>query len=138
MADFNQMMQDFVNKDYAELVELGRTAFVKVFPVCKELDKENDGFVLMTSILLSAVGADGKLSALENQWIKDVLTLNDEQIDNMIKLYNPKMVDLVDSLFDGINSTDFKADLMILVLSILSVDEHITKEETAFVKKLFA
>ena len=137
MADFYQMMQDFVNKDYDELVAFGKQAFVNVYPVCKAADKETDGFILMTSILLSAIGADGTLTGLEKQWLRDVMNLNDEQIDNLIKMYDPKMVDLVDTLFDA-SPANFKADLMILVLSILAVDEKISKEETAFVKKLFA
>ncbi len=137
MADFNQMMQDIVNKDYDELVEFGKIALVKILPVLKAVDEENEGMFALTSIVLSAIGADGTLTALERKWIKDVLGLNDDAIDTMIKLYTSKTEDLTDALFDK-GPTEFKGDLMMFVLSILAVDEKISKEETAFVKKLFA
>ena len=137
MADFNEMMQNMVNKDYDELVEFGKIALGKIMPVLTAVDTENEGMFALTSVILSAIGADGKLSALENQWLKDVIGLSDEAIDNLIKLYSSKMEDLTDALFDNA-PTDFKGDLMMFVLSILAVDEKISKEETAFVKKLFA
>lgn len=137
MADFNQMMQDFVNKDYDELVSFGKIALGKIMPILKAVDTDNDGMFALTSIVLAAIGADGTLTALETKWLKDVMGLQDETIDNMIKLYSSKMEDLTDALFDNAPQ-DFKGDLAIFVLSILSVDEKISKEETAFVKKLFA
>ena len=137
MADFNQMMQDFVNKDYDELVSFGKIALGKIMPVLEAIDTEHKGMFMLTSIILASVGADGTLTALENKWLKDVMGLTDETIDNMLKLYNSKMEDLTDALFDNAPQ-EFKGDLMMFVLSILSVDEKISKEETAFVKKLFA
>ena len=137
MADFNQMMQDIVNKDYDELVSFGKIALGKIMPVLKAVDADNDGMLVLTSIVLASIGADGTLTALESKWLKDVMGLNDETIDNMIKLYSSKMEDLTDALFDNAPQ-EFKGDLMMFVLSILAVDEKISKEETAFVKKLFA
>ncbi len=137
MADFNQMMQDFVNKDYDEPVSFGKIALGKIMPVLEAIDTEHKGMFMLTSIILASVGADGTLTALENKWLKDVMGLTDETIDNMLKLYSSKMEDLTDALFDNAPQ-EFKGDLMMFVLSILSVDEKISKEETAFVKKLFA
>ena len=137
MADFNEMMQNIVNKDYDELVGFGKIALTKIMPVLKAVDEEHEGVFALTSIILSAVGADGTLTVLERNWIKDVIGLSDDAIDGMIKLYTSKTEDLTDALFDN-GPTDFKGDLMMFVLSILAVDEKISKEETAFVKKLFA
>ncbi len=137
MADFNQMMQDIVNKDYDELVAFGKIALGKIMPILKAVDTDHDGMFALTSVVLASVGADGTLTALENKWLKDVMGLQDETIDNMIKLYSSKMEDLTDALFDNAPQ-EFKGDLMMFVLSILAVDEKISKEETAFVKKLFA
>lgn len=137
MADFNQMMQDMVNKDYDELVSFGKIALGKILPTLEAIDTEHKGMFALTSIVLASVGADGTLTALENKWLKDVMGLTDETIDNMIKMYSSKMEDLTDALFDNAPQ-EFKGDLMMFVLSILAVDEKISKEETAFVKKLFA
>lgn len=137
MADFNEMMQNFVNKDYDELVNFGKIALGKILPVLKAVDEENEGMFALTSVVLSAIGADGTLTVLERKWMRDVLGLTDDAIDNLITLYTSKTEDLTDALFDN-GPTEFKGDLMMFVLSILSVDEKISKEETAFVKKLFA
>lgn len=137
MSKLGELLQEFVNKDYEELVAIGKIAFGEIYPVCKAIDKENDGFVAMTSIILSAIGADGKLSVLESKWLKDVIGLDDDAIDTMIKLYNSKSEDLTNALYD--NAPDeLKSHLMMFVLSILSVDEKISREETAFIAKLFA
>ncbi|MBE6762897.1 MAG: hypothetical protein E7553_00875 [Ruminococcaceae bacterium] len=137
MANMNELLQEMVNKDYDELVEFGKIALSKLLPYLKQLDEENDGFFLLTSIILSAIGADGKLSALERRFLKDVVGLSDEGVDNLIKLYTAKSEDLTDALFDSAASNDFRGDLTMFILAIMAVDEHITREETAFIKKLF-
>ena len=52
---------------------------------------------MMTSILLSAVGADGVLTAKEKSFISEVMGLDDEQINTLIGMYNPAAADLVDT-----------------------------------------
>lgn len=137
MANMNELLQEMVNKDYDELVEFGKIALSKMLPYLKKIDEENEGFFLLTSIILSAIGADGKLSALERSFLKDVVGLSDEGVDNLIKLYTSKSEDLTDTLFDSAIADDFRGDLTMFILAIMAVDEHITREETAFIKKLF-
>ena len=60
---FEDLMRSYVNEDYDVLVATAKKTFNEFYPVCKQLDKDNDGFVLVTAIILSAIGADGKLSA---------------------------------------------------------------------------
>lgn len=135
--DFNEFLQNFVNKDYDELVYIAKKAIVELQPACAAVDKDNDGFFMMTSIVLTAIGADGTLTQKERALLRDVLSVDDETISKYIKLYDSKMVDLVDSFADSL-STEIKSHVMMLVLSIMCSDEKISKEETALIKKLLA
>lgn len=135
--DFNQFLQDFVNKDYDELVYIAKKSIADLHPACAAVDKDNDGFFMITSIILSAIGADGTLTEKERALLRDALNVSDEVISKYIKLYDSKMVDLVDSFADSL-STDIKSSVMMLVLSIMCSDEKISKEETALIRKLMA
>ncbi len=135
--DFNEFLQNFVNKDYDELVFIAKKAISELQPACAAVDKDNDGFFMMTSIVLTAIGADGALTQKERSLLRDVLNVNDETISKYIKLYDSKMVDLVDSFVDNLGS-DVKSHAMMLVLSIMCSDEKISKEETALIRKLMA
>ncbi len=135
--DFNEFLQSFVNKDYDELVFIAKKAIADLQPACVAVDKDNDGFFMMTSIILSAIGADGTLTEKERALLRDVLSVSDEAISKYIKLYDKKMVDLVDSFADSL-STEIKSSVMMLVLSIMCSDEKISREETALIHKLMA
>lgn len=135
MSSFNELMQKYVNEDYSTLVSLAKQALNELLPVCKKVDADHDGFFMVTSIVLSAIAADGYLTALEKKMLKDVLGLSDDSIQKMISLYDSRMVELVDKFADGIND-DVKAHVMILVTAVAAVDEKISKEETAFIRKL--
>jgi len=136
MANLNELLQEMVNKDYDELVAFGKIALGKLTPLFQAVDEDNKGCFMLMSVVLSAIGADGTLTALERSYLRDVVDLDDETIDKFITLYDSKMVDLTDHLFDHIPN-ELKAHLMTFVLTILAVDEKISREETAFVHRLF-
>lgn len=135
--DFNEFLQNFVNKEYDELVFIAKKAIGELQPACAAVDKDNNGFFMMSSIILSAIGADGTLTAKERALLRDALGVDDDAISNYIKLYDSKMVELVDSFVDNLGS-DVKSHAMMLVLSIMCADEKISKEETALIRKLLA
>ncbi len=137
MATFEELMQQYVNSDYEVLLSLAKEAVNHLLPVCKKVDPENEGCFMLSSIILSAIGADGVLTALEKKLLKDALGLEEENIQGFIDMYDAKMVELTDQFCDNIND-DIKADTIMLVTIFAAVDEKISKEETAFIKKLFA
>ena len=65
MNSFNDIMQKYVNTDYETLVDLAKEAVRRLMPVCRQVDPQHDGFYMLTALVLSAVGADGTLTALE-------------------------------------------------------------------------
>ncbi len=137
MATFNELMQKYVNSDYETLVQLGQRALANLIPACKAVDKENNGLFMATSIILAAIGADGVLTGLEKKFLADALGQNEATIQKFISLYDSRMAELVDRFADASNE-DVKANILMLVTSVAAVDEKISREETALIKKILA
>ena len=137
MSTFNEMMQKWVNTDYNTLVSLAKEAVVRLLPACKAVDTQYNGNYMLAALLLSAVAADGVLTGLENKMLQDVMGLSEDEVQTLIKMYDSRMADLADHFADNM-SDDTKADAIMLITAFASVDEKISKEETAFIKKLFA
>lgn len=136
MATFNEIMQKYVNTDYEVLVDIAKEAVRRLLPCCKTVDPEHNGYYMLASILLTAIGADGTLTALEKQMLRDVMAISDEEISKLLKMYDAKMPELVNHFADNMGN-DVKADTIMLIATFASVDEKISKEETAFIRKLF-
>lgn len=137
MATFSELMQKYVNSDYETLVLLAQKALVNLLPACKAVDKENDGLFMATSIILAAIGADGVLTGLEKKLLADALGQDDATIQKFIGLYDSRMADLVDHFADNTNN-DIKADVLMLITAVAAVDEKISHQETALIKKIMA
>lgn len=135
--DFGALMQEFVNKDYDELLALAKQAVTRVLPVCKTVDEQNNGIGALTAILLSSVAADGKLTRLEAQFLGDITGLDAAGVDKLTDMYTGKMVELTDLLADKF-SQETKADIMVLVTCLAACDETISREETAFLRQIMA
>ena len=135
MATFNELMQKYVNSDYETLVDLAQKALVNLLPACKIVDEDNDGLFMATSIILAAMGADGVLTGLEKKMLADALGQDEATIQKFISLYDNRMAELVDHFADN-TTTDIKADVMMLVTCVAAVDEKISREETALIKKI--
>lgn len=135
MASFTEIMQQYVNLDYSDLLSTAKRSFAKIIPACEAVDQENKGFLMVTSIFLAALAADGKMSSKEAQFISDLLGLDLKQIEQFNSLYNSNMEELVDKFADSLNS-NLKAEVITLCLCIASVDEKISREENAFLQKL--
>ena len=136
MTSFNELMQKYVNTDYQVLVDLAKEAVSRLKVPCRTVDPDNDGNYMLCSLVLSAIGADGILSALEKKMLSDVLGLNEGEIQKLISMYDSRMPELSDYFVDKMGE-DIKADAILLITTIASVDEKICKEETAFIRKLF-
>lgn len=133
---FNELMQKYVNTDYEVLVDMAKEAIRRLKPVCVQIDPEYDGNYMLASLVLAAIGADGVLTALEKKMLQEILKLDEEAIQKLIKMYDPKMPDLVNHFADNMGD-DTKADTIMLVTIFAAVDEKISREETAFIRKLF-
>ena len=136
MSSFNELMQKYVNTDYEVLLDLAKEATKRLMPYCEAVDPEHNGFYMLTALVLSAIGADGVLTALEHKMLCDVFGLDNDAVKKLISMYDSKMVELADYFADHMGA-DTKADAIMLITIFAAVDEKISKEETQFIRKLF-
>ena len=136
MASFNELMQKYVNTDYPVLLDLAKEAIRRLTPACKQVDPQHDGYYMLSSIILSAVGRDGSLTALEKKLLVEATGMGESQVSKFLAMYDPKMPELVNYFCDNMGD-DLKADTIMLVTIFAAVDEKICKEETEFIRKLF-
>ena len=136
MSTFNELMQKYVNTDYPVLLDLAKEAIRRLTPACKQVDPQHDGYYMLASIILSAVGRDGVLTGLEKKLLMESTGMTDAEVGKFLKMYDPQMPDLVNYFCDNMGD-DLKADAIMLVTIFAAVDEKISKEETDFIRKLF-
>ena len=84
MSSFNELLQSYVNRDYDDLVDLARSAVDDLMPMLQRTQTEVNAGVLVYSAIMAAVAADGKLTPLENKFLRDVLSFTDEEINIML------------------------------------------------------
>ncbi len=135
MANLTDILQKYVNTDYDTLVEVAQKALTELLPACKEVDPDNDGFLMVSGIILSAMAADDILTSLERKFVCDVLGITNETFDKFLKLYNDGLSELVDKFADTLDG-DVKANTLTLVACVAACDEKITLEESAFIRKI--
>ena len=136
MSGFSELMQKYVNTDYPVLLDLAKEAIRRLMPACKQVDPEHNGYYMLSSIILSTVGRDGSLTALEKKLLMEATGIDEAGVSKLLKMYDPKMPDLVNYFCDNMGD-DLKADTIMLVTIFAAVDEKICKEETEFIRKLF-
>lgn len=141
MANFNELLQNYVNKSYDELVDLARVSLAvfsddlqSIFP------EDTDSAQVIAIIISSCIGTDGKFSTLEYKFMCDLLGTGDmfsyEDLKAIIEgHYGIESIELTDQLADVLTD-DKKAALISFCLCFLAVDETIERNEVAFVIKL--
>ena len=142
MANFNELMQRFVNESYDGLLTLANSAFADLSEHLKKFFHNAPDYPAQSILLLTAtcLGADGKLTALEHRFVNDLLDANhsyDSLSSTVSQLYSAESIETVDKLTDSLDASA-RASLLTLALCLLAVDETITRDEAAFVAKLIA
>ena len=137
----NEILQDFVNEPYENLVSMAQEAIVRLRPVLDDLSKEEkSGSTILVALMATSLAVDGKLSDLEYQFVCDVLgeDFPREDVKGLAAAhYSDEMMELVDGLVDAC-STDLKSTLITFCCCFLAVDETISRDEVAFIQKLCA
>lgn len=139
MATWHELLQNYVNLSYAELVAIGRKQWVALAPSLRARCSDSDVFnVIVWGILGSTVAVDQKVSSLECSFINDVLgtNLTMQSLLNVATQFNtPAARTTTDNLIDSISDEE-KTALCTLCLCLLAVDQTITREEVAFIQRL--
>ncbi|MBQ7879748.1 MAG: hypothetical protein IJ317_03765 [Clostridia bacterium] len=140
MATLNEILQKYVDSSYEELLAVANDSFMKLMPVFNEVADDGNGAKFIVPVMCASIAADNRFSTLEYKFIKDLLNSSLTYDDFMasVRLYSgEKGQELVDKLFDACG-TDLKTELLSFCLCFMAIDETISKEETAFIKKLLA
>ncbi len=137
MATLEDIRREFINKSYDDLTAYGKRALEHLMPLFKDVDPEYDGAFSLICVILSAIGADGALTAEERAFLRDAAALTDDTISAMIRMYSPVMQEVADNLFDKLDE-DNKVHMTVFMLCVLAVDKDVDHEETAFLRRLFS
>jgi hypothetical protein len=138
MANLNQLLQKYVNMDYDELLDLAKFSLSQFLDTVLEKTGADGASKICAVMTAACLGADGKLSPLENKFFNDLLGVNDSYSDNLEfvrSLGTEEARELVDGLVDAMSSED-KAAAISFCLCLLAVDETITRDEVAFIDRL--
>lgn len=139
MATLQELLKDYVNKPYEELLDLARNS---VYDISDRLSKDGDTEIpaqVCFCLTMACIGADGQLSELERRFYKDLLGVNTtyESLSRNALESNAELATLADRMFDA-SGVELKASILSFCLCFLAVDETITRDEIAFINRLLA
>jgi hypothetical protein len=138
MANLNQLLQKYVNMDYDELLGLAKFSLSQFIGTIVDSTGATGASKIVAVMTAACLGADGKLTALENKFFNDLLDCDDSYADNLDFVQNlgtDEARQLVDGMVDRMSSEE-KAAAVSFCLCFLAVDETITRDEVAFIDRL--
>lgn len=135
MSTFTELLQDYVNMDYAILVCSAKESFRKLRPVLAECDPENGGVLLTLSLISAAVAADGIFSQTEKKFIRDVFDIPASKIDLFGQIDSSHMAVLIDETADLLDIEN-KRELLNIIIALAACDEKITRSENSFIQRI--
>ena len=138
MSSLNQLMQNYVNMSYEELLGLAQFSLSKFIGTIVDEAGAQTASKIVAVMTAACLGADGKLSALENKFFNDLLDCDDSYADNLAfvqSMGDDEARELVDGLVDRLSDEE-KAAAVSFCLCFLAIDETITRDEVAFINRL--
>ena len=137
---FNDLLQDFVDKPYEELVSIANGALEVIVVGFSKINTESKPSDFIIPFIATTLASDGKYTQLEHNFLNTVLETDisyDDSKHFVQSYYNEEIFDLVDQMIDACGQ-DLKNALVIFCLCFAAVDETITREEGAYIAKLLA
>ncbi len=135
MHDIDNIFSLYLKKSYLELLGIAKESLVKLLPVFRAADKENDGYLMMTALVLASVGIDGQLTKAEELFLSELMGLDESHVAEYVKMYTGKEADAVDRLSDALTN-EYKASAISFVLAVAACDGDINIKESDFIKKI--
>lgn len=139
MPTFEELMQYYVNRDYEELVDCAKHGLADIYPYLTSTAEEIEG-ASVSKLLIAIIGAclsvDDQLTPLEVSFVKEITGQDADFASEIASYYNNETArDFVDALFDNC-PRDKQAAFLTFCLCFLAVDERISHEEAAFVRRM--
>jgi hypothetical protein len=139
-STFNDLLQDFVNKSYEELVSIANGALEVIVEGLNKVSGEANAADLILPFIATTLAVDGQYTQLEHNFLNAVIdgSLTYEEGKNCMQAYyNVEIFELVDKMIDACGQ-ELKNAFVIFCLCFAAVDETITREEGAYIAKLLA
>ncbi len=137
---FAELMQDFVNTPYNNLVATARNSLNEVYPAVKSFFDGDDDYTAKFFLIAigACVGTDGKMTTLEAQFARDVIgdSMTDDFLSQVASAYgDAESKGLVNKIVDSLDH-ESKVALCAFCCAFCAVDETISREECAFIAAL--
>ena len=137
MNKFTELLKEYVNKSYDELLQLAKNALGVLLPAFEEIQPgKSTTFVL--PFICTSLAIDGKFTELEYKFLNDIFGSNVsyEDAKKLVNVhYDADILELVNDLIDSCGA-ELKAALLLFCLCFTAVDETISREEAAFISIL--
>lgn len=132
-----ELLQDFVNEPYENLVSMAKSSINDLLPIFNEMASDGKGSKFLVALMATSLAVDGKLTELEYKFVCDILgEFTYEDVKELAAShYSDEMMDAINGFADSC-PTELKSKLLVFCCCFLAVDEKISREEVAFVQKL--
>ena len=134
--ELRKLLQEFVNTPYEKLLGMASVSLEKLMPIFNSFQNDGNGARAAVVFISCCYAADGKFTDLEYKFLCDLIgNVDKETVTGFINSCTPEIYAMVDQLIDSLDSEN-KAAMLTLLTCFLAVDETITAQETALIKKL--
>ena len=136
--NLKEILEEFIEKDYDELMDIFRISYLSFLETLEKKYHFPTNMVNTYAIdlIAASIAADGELAENEITFLKDTFSLKDDQIQKLFERgKKPYVVNGIEHMLMIVFS-DVKEYAITLCLSIIAIDEKITREEVAFIERL--
>ena len=140
MSAFDEALQKIVNMSDEEKIDMACDSYAKIFPVCKQIDPEYSGAMVVCQIFGTAAAADGKLSDKENALLKAMFNaqgaeMDDNDIMNIMRKIDGNSYSFIEQLAKQLKD-EYRFALVSLIAAICAIDDRIAADEVGFIRSL--
>ncbi len=136
MEQLTAMLQEFVNKDYDEILHIAEEMLVRAVDVTKKYTNEDSAIMFVITFLSAALTSDGAFTKKEQQFIADLLG-SEDQLNAILPKIDDDAYQKLNEIVDIMPVVD-KSTLCMLAVCAVAVDETIEKSELGYLLNLLA
>ena len=140
MATLQDLMRKYADKDYVELLFIGKQAFADAQPALEEFAQRiGDVTAQQVGLLIAGtcLAVDGQLSPLEYRFVSDLFGGVDRDcLLSIARNCNDARSGSIVYTLCSTCAEPYRTALLTFCLVLLSVDERATREENGFLQKL--
>ncbi len=137
--NFDEFLQDFVNRSYDDLLAIARRGMGEAIPALeRHFDTKETVAKFLILLVGTCAGADATLTDLEVRFVQDLLgsSFDTASVRALAKTCcDEESRELIDGVIDSLGKEE-KAALCTTCISVMSVDETISRSEIDFIKRL--